>query len=94
MVKHLPSNASDVRLIPGQGIKISRAAGQISPRAATREKPPCHNEEPTHHNERLPKERLPKERLPKSDEESNSVKCFQDICIACPDFCLDDPNYA
>ena len=46
MVKNLPSNAGDVGSIPGQGIKIPHAAGQLSPHATTREKPAYHNEGP------------------------------------------------
>ena len=37
MVKNLPSNAGDVCSIPGRGTKIPRAAGQLSPHAATTE---------------------------------------------------------
>ena len=40
MVKHLPSNAGDSGSIPGQGTKIPRAAGQLSPHAATTEPAP------------------------------------------------------
>ena len=39
MVKNLPSNAGDAGSIPGQGTKIPRASGQVSPCTATREKP-------------------------------------------------------
>ena len=46
MVKSLPSNAEDVGLIPGQGTKIPHAAGQLNPRAATKD-PACNNEDPT-----------------------------------------------
>ena len=42
MVKNLPSNARDAGSIPGRGTKIPRAAGQLSPLAATTE--------PVHHN--------------------------------------------
>ena len=37
VVKNPPSNAADMGLIPGQGIKIPHAAGQLSPRATTTE---------------------------------------------------------
>ena len=37
VVKNLPSNAGDAGLIPGQGTKIPRAAGQLSLRATTTE---------------------------------------------------------
>ena len=37
VVKNLPSNAGDVCSIPGRGTKIPRAAGQLSPHAATTE---------------------------------------------------------
>ena len=44
VVKNPPSSAGDTGSIPGQGTKIPRARGQLSPRAATRErKPACHN---------------------------------------------------
>ena len=46
VVKHPPSNAGDQGSIPGQGTKIPHAAGQLSLHTATREKPPCHNEDP------------------------------------------------
>ena len=36
VVKNLPCNAGDVGSIPGQGTKIPRAAGQLSPWATTR----------------------------------------------------------
>ena len=36
MVKNLPCNAGDVGSIPGQGTKISHAAGQLSLWATTR----------------------------------------------------------
>ena len=36
MAKNWPCNAGDVALIPGRGIKIPHAEGQLSPRAATR----------------------------------------------------------
>ena len=52
VLKNPPSNAGDAGLIPGQGTKIPYAMGQLSPRAATREKPTHHNKEPTHRNER------------------------------------------
>ena len=42
VVKNLPSNAGDVGLIPGRGIKIPHATGQLSPCTV----------EPTHHNKR------------------------------------------
>ena len=55
MVKNLPSNAGDAGSNPGQGTKIPHAAGQLSPRSTTREKP-AHprsttREKPAHHNE-------------------------------------------
>ena len=37
VVKNPPSNAGDVGLIPGLGIKIPYAAGQLSSRATTTE---------------------------------------------------------
>ena len=37
MVKNLPYNAGDTGSIPGEGTKISHAAGQLSPRATTTE---------------------------------------------------------
>ena len=37
MVKNLPSNAGNMGSIPGQGTKVPRAEGQLSPRVATRE---------------------------------------------------------
>ena len=37
VVKNLPSNAGDAGLIPGQGTKIPRAAGQLNPHATTTE---------------------------------------------------------
>ena len=37
MVQSLPSNAGDVRLIPGQGTKILHIAGQLGPRTTTGE---------------------------------------------------------
>ena len=37
MVKNPPSNAGDAGSIPGGGTKIPHAAGQLSPRASTRE---------------------------------------------------------
>ena len=41
-VKNPPSNAGDVGSILGRGTKIPHAAGQLSPRATTRErKKPC-----------------------------------------------------
>ena len=40
VVKNPPSNARDTGSIPGQGSKIPRAIGQISPCCTTREKPP------------------------------------------------------
>ena len=41
MLKNPPSNAGDVDSILDQGTKIPYAAGQLSPRATTREKPTC-----------------------------------------------------
>ena len=41
-VENLPSNAKDMGSIPGQGIKILRVTGQLSPCATTRE--------PKHHD--------------------------------------------
>ena len=35
VVKNLPSNAGNAGSIPGQGTKISHAAGQLSPRSTT-----------------------------------------------------------
>ena len=35
MSRNSPSNAEDLSSIPGQGTKISPAAGQLSPRATT-----------------------------------------------------------
>ena len=37
VVENLPTNARDAGSIPGQGMKIPHAAGQLSLRAATRE---------------------------------------------------------
>ena len=37
VVKNPPYNSGDAGLIPGQGNKIPRAAGQLSPSAATTE---------------------------------------------------------
>ena len=37
MVKNLPSGAGDASSIPGQGIKIPHAAGQLSPGTVTSE---------------------------------------------------------
>ena len=39
MVKSQSCNAEDAGSIPGQGTKIPRATGQLSPCATTREKP-------------------------------------------------------
>ena len=46
VVKNLPSNARDAGSIPGQGTRIPRAAGQLSPPPTTRESLWCHNEDP------------------------------------------------
>ena len=47
VVKYLPSSAGDRGLIPGLGIKIPHASGQLSPHTATTEpstlKPMNHN---------------------------------------------------
>ena len=43
VVKNPPSNAGDAGSIPGWGTKIPHATGQLSPCAATREKPTRHN---------------------------------------------------
>ena len=51
VVKNPPSNAGDAGSIPGWGTKIPHAAGQLSLRATTREKPAYHNKEPVHCNE-------------------------------------------
>ena len=40
VVKNPPSNAGDTGSIPGWGIKIPHATGQLSPRAATTELAP------------------------------------------------------
>ena len=45
-VKNPPTNAGDAGLIPGRVTKITHAAGQVSSRATTREKPVHHKEEP------------------------------------------------
>ena len=50
MVKNLPSRAGDLGSVPAQGTKIPQVTWQLSPRAATREKPDGHNEEPMHCN--------------------------------------------
>ena len=50
VVKNPPSSAGDAGLIPGWGTKIPHAAGQLSPRVSTREKPTHHNEEPACRN--------------------------------------------
>ena len=63
VVKNLPSNAEDEGSIPGRGIKIPYATGQLSPRATTTEprastrEPECHKKlqspqalEPAFHN--------------------------------------------
>ena len=42
VVKNPPSNAGDAGLIPGRGIKIPHAVGQLSLRATTTE-PVCHS---------------------------------------------------
>ena len=42
VVKNLPCNAGDAGSIPGQGTKIPRAVGQLSPSATTTE-PSRHN---------------------------------------------------
>ena len=52
VVKNPSCNARDTGLIPGQGTKIQYAAGQLSPRATTREEPTHHNKEPARRNER------------------------------------------
>ena len=41
MAKNPPSNAGDAGSIPGQGTKIPRAMGQLSPRATTTD--PAHS---------------------------------------------------
>ena len=57
VLKNPPSNAGDAGSIPGRGIKIPHATGQLSPRASRRE-PECPKRrsprtlEPAHHNER------------------------------------------
>ena len=38
VVKNLSSNVGDMRLIPGRGIKVPHDAGQLSPRATSKEK--------------------------------------------------------
>ena len=60
VVKNSPSNGGDTGLIPGQGTKISHAAGQVSLCASTTElicsgahKPACVNEDPACHNYNL-----------------------------------------
>ena len=50
VIKNPPSDARDVGSIPGRGTKIPHAAGQLSPRATTREKLAHCKEEPTCHN--------------------------------------------
>ena len=55
VVKNLLLNAGDKGSIPGQGTKIPHAEGQLSPHAASREKPECQNapaamKDPTRHN--------------------------------------------
>ena len=37
MVKNLPGNAGDMGSIPGQGTRIPRTQGELSPRATIRE---------------------------------------------------------
>ena len=49
VVRNPPSNAGDEGLIPGGGSKIPHAAGQLSPRTATREKPTRRGEESARH---------------------------------------------
>ena len=44
VVKSPSCNAGKAGSIPGQGTKIQHAAGQLSPRATTREKPTQSNE--------------------------------------------------
>ena len=44
VVKTSPSSTEGVGSISGRGAKIPRAAGQLSPRATTREKPVHRNE--------------------------------------------------
>ena len=46
MVKNPPSSAGDVSSIPGRGIKIPHATGQLSPCMATREKTAQSKEDP------------------------------------------------
>ena len=46
VVKNPPSNAGDVSSIPGRGIKIPHATGQLSPCMATREKTAQSKEDP------------------------------------------------
>ena len=45
MVKNPPSNAGDVGSIPGRGTKIPHATGQLSPRAATKQKERNHKKQ-------------------------------------------------
>ena len=57
MAKNPPSNTGDAGLIPGWGIKIPHAAGQVSPHATTTD-PVCHKLQSPHvlepecHNQR------------------------------------------
>ena len=55
MVGNPPSNAGDAGLIHGRGTKIPHATGQLSPRAATREKPARRNEDPEQPKEKKEK---------------------------------------
>ena len=49
VVKNVPYNPGDMGSTPGQGTKILRATGQLSPQATTRERM-CHSEDPVSHN--------------------------------------------
>ena len=67
MVKNLPHNAGDVGSIPGQGIKIPHAAGQLSWRATTTELARLNwtacvlqTTEPTHSGTRAPQLQSPR----------------------------------
>ena len=46
VAKNLLSNAGDAGSIASQGTRIPHAVGCLSPRATTREKAACYNEEP------------------------------------------------
>ena len=52
--KNPPFSARDASSIPGPRTKIRHAAGQLSLRVATREKPACHNEKIQYASVKIP----------------------------------------